>query len=132
MSETIVAPREREDRVLPAVTYVLYLAGLANGLTLLIGLFIAYANRGTASLKMQSHYTFLIRTFWVGLAWMGIAAGLVLFGIPLSLVLIGIPMMIAGGVIFSLGWVWLLARTLVGGYYLLKDEAYPRPQSWII
>ena len=38
-------------------------AGLVNGLTVLIGLLIAYSNRDRAGPVMESHYTFQIRTF---------------------------------------------------------------------
>ena len=37
-----------EDKTLPVIVYALYLLGLVNGLTILIGLVIAYASRDSA------------------------------------------------------------------------------------
>ena len=50
---------------------------------------------------------------------------------PLLIVLIGLPMIIAGGVIVSVVGIWFIVRTCVGLYYLSRDEAYPRPMSWL-
>ena len=86
MTETQTAVVTPEDRTLPAVVYGLYLLGLVNGLTILVGLVIAYMNRDTAGPRMRTHYTFLIRTFWISIAWFVIAGLLVLFGGVLSLV----------------------------------------------
>ena len=36
-----------EDRAMPAIVYVLYILGLFHGLTLIIGLVMAYGLRGT-------------------------------------------------------------------------------------
>jgi len=66
---TPLAPVATDDRTMPAVTYGLYLLGFASaGLTTLIGLIIAYANRAAATPAIASHYTFLIRTFWLSAA----------------------------------------------------------------
>jgi uncharacterized membrane protein len=73
-----------EDRTMPAVVYALYLLGIANGLTVVLGLVLALFNRNGAGARMRSHYTFLIRTCWLWLAWMLIGALLILFGFPLS------------------------------------------------
>ena len=56
-----------EDRAMPTVVYVLYLLGLFHGLTLIIGVIMAYVLRGSAGPANASHYTYLIRTFWVSL-----------------------------------------------------------------
>ncbi|HKR88397.1 MAG TPA: hypothetical protein VJS38_09485 [Phenylobacterium sp.] len=119
-----------EDRTMPAVVYALYLLGLVNGLTVLLGLILAYANRGGAGARMRSHYTFLIRTCWLWLAWMIIGALLLAVGIPLSFVLVGIPMAALGWAIVGLDHVWFAARVILGVIYLARDEPYPRPYSW--
>ena len=120
-----------EERVLPAVAYVLYLVGLPHGITIFFALLVAYFNRADASPKMQTHYTFIIRTFWLSIGWFLIGAAVFAVGIPLSIVLIGLPMMAVGGTICASVVVWSAVRCLVGGYYLLKDEPYPRPQAWL-
>jgi uncharacterized membrane protein len=121
-----------EDRSLPAIVYGLYLLGLMNGLTVFVGLIVAYANKGAAGPRMRSHYIFQIRTFWTALAWWVIGGWLVLFGAPLSLVLIGVPMIILGILIFAVGHIWFALRCVLGAVYLARDEPYPRPRTWLI
>ena len=121
-----------EDRTLPAVTYALYLLAFATGFTAIIGVIVAYANQASAGPQMRSHYTFLIRTFWIGLVWM-ILAGMVLgIGIPLSFILIGIPLLILAKVMFALGAAWYGLRCIVGVIYLAQGEPYPRPYAALI
>ena len=121
-----------EDSTLPMVVYGLYLIGLINGLTILVGLVIAYANRDGAGPRAQSHYIFQIRTFWTAVGWWVIGAVLLLWGIPLSLILIGIPLLILGGLIFALGHIWFALRCIVGLVHLSRGEAYPRPRTWLV
>jgi len=128
----VIETRAEEDKVLPAVVYGLYLLGFTNGLTFVVGLIVAYVNRDTAGPINESHYTFAIRTFWLSIAWFLIGALLLAFGIPLSLLLIGIPMMIAGGAIIGAVSLWFVVRCVMGIYYLVRGEAYPRPLAWLI
>ena len=122
-----------EDRVLPTIAYSLYLLGfLTGGTTMIIGLIVAYANLADAGPKAFSHYRFLIRTFWLAIAWFIIAGGLVLFGAPLSLVLIGLPFLWLGWFIGGAVGVWYLVRCCVGLVHLGREQAYPRPRSWLI
>lgn len=123
---------EGEDRVLPAVVYGLFLIGLVNGLTILIGLVIAYLYREKAGPRMRTHYVFQSRSCWMGLAIAVAAAVLILVGIPLSLVLVGIPIVGLGVTILSLVGVWFAIRCVLGLFYLYENEAYPRPDSWLI
>jgi uncharacterized membrane protein len=129
--EATAAPRAHEDRIVPAVVYILYIVGLTHGLTIFIGLLVAYFNKADASPRAQSHYVFLIRTFWLSIGWFMIGIAACVVGAIGSIVLVGIPVLLAGIAIVSSVWLWFLARCLVGGYYLLKDEPYPRPQSWL-
>lgn len=121
-----------EDRTMPAVAYALYLLGIANGLTVLFGLILALANRDGAGAKMRTHYTFLIRTCWLWLAWVVIGAALVLWGGILSVVLVGLPFLGLGLLILGLGHIWFALRAIVGVIYLARDEPYPRPYSWLL
>ncbi|UAL11218.1 DUF4870 family protein [Caulobacter segnis] len=128
----VIETHAEEDKVLPAVVYGLYLLGFTNGLTFVVGLIVAYVNRDAAGPINESHYTFAIRTFWLSIAWFLIGALLLAFGIPLSLLLIGIPMMIAGGAIIGAVSLWFVVRCVMGIYYLVRGEAYPRPLAWLI
>jgi uncharacterized membrane protein len=133
MTDSVTVARPHEDRVVPAVIYGLYLFGVFSALiTVFIGLIIAYAQRGSAGERMETHYTFLIRTFWLSIGWFLIGVALLVFGLPLLVVLIGLPMMIAGGLILSVVGVWFVVRCGLGIYYLAQDEPYPRPMSWLI
>lgn len=121
-----------EDRTLPIVVYALYLLGFTNGITFLIGLVVAYANRDSAGPAMRSHYTFQVRTFWLSIAWALIGAALIAVGIPLSLVLVGIPVVVLGGLIMGAVGVWFAVRCIVGLVVLARGDAYPRPMTWLI
>jgi uncharacterized membrane protein len=119
-----------DDRTLPAVSYGLYFLGFATaGLTSVIGVILAYAQRATASERAWSHYTFLIRTFWLGFVWMFAAAMLLAVGIPLSFVLIGIPLVLLSKAMFALGAIWYGLRLVLGVIHLSRDEGYPRPYA---
>ena len=131
MSETTPSVVTSEDRTLPAIVYGLYLLGLVNGLTILVGLVIAHINRDTAGPVMRSHYTFLIRTFWIGLAvFLGLG---VLIGISavLSVVLIGIPFLMLtmafSQLLFSIAVKW---RTMTGGTDGLTGFMRPSLFGW--
>ena len=120
-----------EDMTRVGVIYGLYLLGwISGGLTALIGLIIAYASRGAASPKAESHLTFQIRTIWVSLGWAILGGLLVVIGLPLSLVLIGLPIFHLGMSILALLGLLFVGRCIAGVIYLARGEDYPRPRSW--
>ena len=125
-----------EDRTMPIICYALYLLAFATGLTAVIGLIIAYVQRSTAGPVMHSHYTFLIRTFWLGLllAIVGGVVGGVIFaiGAVLTVILIGFPIMALAGLIWALAAVWFGLRCIVGVVHLSRGEAYPRPYAVLV
>lgn len=121
-----------EDKTLPMVAYVLYLLTFATFFTVFIGLIIAYANRATAGPKMESHYTFMIRTFWLTIAWAIIGGLLVLFGGIFSLILVGVPFLLLGFFICGAVGIWFGVRCILGLVHLSRGEAYPRPMNWLI
>jgi uncharacterized membrane protein len=47
--------------------YVLYLVSFLTGITVLVGLIIAYLQRDKTDRVSQSHFQFQITTFWIGL-----------------------------------------------------------------
>jgi uncharacterized membrane protein len=122
-----------EDRALPGIVYGLYLLGaVTGGVTLFIGLIVAYANLADAAPRAFSHYRFAIRTFWLSIAWFIIGGSLVLFGGPLSLVLIGLPFLWLGLFICGAVGLWFMIRAGVGLFYIVRGQAYPRPKTWLI
>jgi len=122
-----------EDRTMPAVAYALFLLGFVTaGFSAVAGLIVALASQGTAWPTMRSHFTFLVRTFWMGLAWCVLWGLLFALAIPLSLILIGIPLLILSKLALGLGVVWYGVRCIVGVIFLSQGEPYPRPYSWLI
>jgi len=109
----------QDDKTLPAVVYALNLAGLVTGgLTSVVAVALAYVSRKGAPEWLQSHYLFQIRTFWLSLL-IGLIGGL------LSFVGIGFLVLLALGV-------WIAVRSIMGLSWLLKGQAYPTPNSWMI
>lgn len=133
MTDTVPVAKPHEDRVLPAVVYALYIFGAMSMLiTVIIGLIIAYANRTTAGPRMATHYHFLIQTFWKTIWWFLIGLVATVVGFVLSFILIGLPVLAAGILILCVVGVWFYVRCVVGLVYLIQDEAYPRPDAWLI
>jgi uncharacterized membrane protein len=121
-----------EERTLPAVVYVLYILGLFHGVTLIIGLIMAYVLRGGAGPIMAGHYTYLIRTFWTSFL-VAIAGGaIMLVSIPFTFILIGIPFMWAGGVVCFLAWLWAIIRCIVGVVRLAEGAPIRQPYGWAV
>jgi len=120
-----------EDRTLPAIVYGLYLIGLTHGVTTVIGLIIAYACRDNAGPRMYSHYTWLIRTFWITAGAMVIGCLVALAGLPLMFLLIGFPVVALGAVMIGAAWVYCAVRLIIGIIYLARDEEIPRPYALI-
>ena len=118
-------PPEREtDRWLEPgktniqVIYVLYLASMIVGITSIIGVVIAYMNRGKAGGWLESHYTWAIRTFWMGILYSLIAAVLMIVGI-------GFLLIIAVAI-------WAIIRIVKGLQKVARDEAIDDPETWLI
>jgi len=121
-----------EDRALPAVVYALYILGLFHGLTLIIGLIMAYVLRGSSGPANASHYTYLIRTFWMSLGIAAAGVAIMLVSIPFTFILIGIPFLWAGGVICVLAWVWAMIRSIVGAIRLAEGAPIAQPYGWAV
>lgn len=100
------------------VVYILYFLSFVIGITSLIGVVIAYINRGKVGGFVESHYTWLIRTFWIGLLYGFIS-------LVLSMVAIGFLLMIAVVV-------WAVIRLVKGLMALNRNEPIANPQSWWI
>ena len=100
------------------VIYILYLASLVVGVTMIVGVVLAYINRGKTGGFVESHYTFLIRTFWIGLLY-----GLI--SVVLFFVFIGVLLMFVV-------LVWFIARCVLGLQALQRGEAVKKPESWLL
>jgi uncharacterized membrane protein len=106
-----------DDITMPMVVYVLYLVGLATGIAAMIGVILAYANRDkTAGTWLESHYTFQIRTFWIGFLILCVAALTFVLGI--------------GVLILLAFWIWAAVRAIIGLSKLSKREPIADPGTW--
>lgn len=117
------APRQTDRWLEPGPTnvqviYASYLLGFVIGVTPLIGIVIAYMNRGKAGGWIETHYTWAIRTFWIGILY-----GLVAF--VLAFVLIGFLLMLAVAV-------WVIVRVVVGFQAVGRGVPIRNPESWLI
>ena len=116
-------PRPQESWLEPGrlnvqIIYALYLASLLVGVTSLVAVVLAYINRGKGAAWLETHYTWAIRTFWIGLLFS-------LISLVLSFLLIGLL-----GFIATL--VWFIVRVVIGLQKVTRDEPIANPQSWII
>ncbi len=100
------------------VIYVLYLASFVIGITGIVGIVLAHLNSGKSEAWLESHYTWTIRNFWLGLL------GALLSGL-LMIVMIGMLLM-------PLVALWVIIRTIVGLQKLGRNEAIANPQSWLL
>ena len=97
--------------------YILYLLSLLFGITSLIGVIMAYINKGDVPDWVQSHYQFQIRSFWIALLF-GVIGGLtVVFGV--------------GILILVFVFLWWIVRCVKGMKYIAKGSAHPNPTSWM-
>ncbi len=98
------------------IIYVLYLANILIPFTSLVGVIMAYINKGDGNF-LDSHYQFQIRTFWIGLLY-------IVIGILLMFIFIGYLVLL-----FTV--IWLIVRAAKGLKYLGKQEPVPNPTSWM-
>ncbi|MEO8927835.1 MAG: hypothetical protein ABI306_11805 [Caulobacteraceae bacterium] len=104
------------QHMMALVIYILYL--VPGGITHIVGLVLAYVERDGAPDWLKSHYTFQIRTFWIGLLYFTVSA-------LLCVILVGVPLLIAT-------LIWFVVRCALGLSRLMRNEAYPNPESWTV
>jgi uncharacterized membrane protein len=101
------------------LVYGLYLVSVLLGITMLIGLVMAYINRGqVAGSWAESHYTYQIRTFWIGLLYSAIS-------VVLMLVLIGF-------LLIFVVLIWVFARCIRGLQWAGNGQPVPNPKTWMV
>ena len=93
-------------------------AWIVIGLSGIVGIILAYMNRGKAGGFIETHYTWLIRTFWIGLLY-------ALVSFVLMFLFIGFALMF-------LVAVWFIVRCIMGLQAVGRGEPINNPQSWLI
>jgi uncharacterized membrane protein len=104
------------DKGMALVIYILYLVGLVAGITYVVGVIMAYVNRGGSPDWLASHYSYQIRTFWIGL----------LFSVISSLLIAAL----VGYVLLLLTILWLIIRCAKGITLLNELRPVPNVITW--
>lgn len=98
--------------------YILYLVGLAFPVLPLIGVVLAYMFRKDATGFVESHNTYQIRTFWIGLAY--------------SILSMLLMIILIGWIVGLAALVWYVVRCVKGLQLLSKRQPVPDPQTWMV
>ena len=99
---------DNDERMVVLLAWGFLLAGIFTFVFGIVAVVIAYAKRSAAPPLWQSHYSAVIRMFWIWLV-------LTCIGVPLTLILIGyIPLAIAA--------VWTAAVGVVGFIKALESR----------
>lgn len=106
-----VATSVETDRTFTLVSYVLHLVGAIIGITSIIGLILNYAKRGTSGELLDSHHTWMIRSFWWAIFW--------------SIIGIVTLVIVIGGPILFIVWIWYIYRHVRGLIALADGQAMP-------
>jgi len=106
------------DTTMALVAYALLLANLVTGFTAVVGVVIAYVQRGKGPGWLDDHFRYQIRTFWIGLIYAVVAS-------VLSLIVIGLPLLLALAV-------WLIIRAVKGFKALQERRSPDNLDSWLI
>jgi uncharacterized membrane protein len=102
--------RESSLRQLTMIVYVLQIASIIFGITLIAGVIINYLKRkDVEGTWLESHFRWQIRTFWITLLWFGV-------GLALLIVVVGVFVLLALAM-------WLLYRAIKG--WLELEERRP-------
>ena len=100
------------------VVYILYIASMFLPFLILVGIVIAYVNRGKAGGWVDTHYSWLIRTFWIGLLFIAVS-------IILAIVAVGLLLMVVMPI-------WVIVRCVVGLQAANREEPIKNPESWLV
>ncbi|MEW5421417.1 DUF4870 family protein [Amorphus sp. 3PC139-8] len=121
MSDPVTQPQSEPGLFDPGrsnvqLIYILYLVSLVVGVTSIVGLIMAYISRGKADGWPVSHYTYQIRTFWIGLVYALIAGVLSVIGI--------------GIILFFAVAIWGVVRCVKGLQATGRRQAIANPSTW--
>lgn len=106
------ASAESNNRATLMLTYIAYVIGIFTGVGSIVGIIIAYLKKDDVRGSwMESHYAWLITTFWYTLI-----GGII--GFLLSFVIIGIPILFAVGI-------WYIYRCIKGFLAFQESKALP-------
>jgi uncharacterized membrane protein len=105
------------------LTYLLFALGPVTGVSSLFGLVISYLRLREADIAgtlLESHFRWLIRTFWLGV---GAILG--------SAILAGVLGPVIGGLAFLATLVWYVYRVAKGWLALYDEKQISDPRTWL-
>ena len=102
----------------PTIISLLYLSSFLLGITVIIGVVLAYVWKGEPQADWEaSHYAYLIRTFWIG--FLGSVISFILM-----IILIGFLLWIAVAVL-------VIVRCVLSLINAQKQAPMPNPETWL-
>ena len=102
-------------RTITIVAYVLHLLGAITGLPSIIALIINYVVKGDHGAMIDSHQSWMIKSFWYAIL------GCIISGI-LCITVIGL---ILGWIGFIAVWIWYIYRHIRGLIELAESKTMP-------
>ena len=103
----------------PTIISLLYLSSFVLGITGLVGVVLAFVWKGEPQAAWEeSHYQYLINTFWLGLAG-------TIVGVLLAIVAIGFLILLAVAAL-------VVVRSVMSLINAQKREPMPNPGSWLV
>ena len=120
-SDPQTAPASQPGTGTTQILYVLHLlAPFTAWLLAVVAIIVGMATRGDVrGTWLDSHYSWLSRTFWWGILWVVIAA---IVTVPLFITVVGIPLV---WLIWAVLFVWYLYRVIRG--WLRLNDRQPAP-----
>jgi len=105
---------ERSEKTIPTLVYLCYIGGLFWGVTMIVGVVLAYLYRdGAAATWYRSHFDYQIGIFWKSLLGFVLAFVLIFFGVGL--------------VVLVATWVWVIVKVVKGWRLLADGQPVPAP-----
>lgn len=111
----VLEAREPNDQAYAFAVYALYALGFFTIITAVVGVIVAHVKLSTSTGIWQSHFSFQIRTFWIGL--LSLFLGFVLLDYYI------------GALILLLWTIWTLVRIIKGAILLHDRRPIDRPTS---
>ena len=106
----------RDDVMLIYGLYLIGFVPIFGMVPILVGLVLAYLNRGQSDAVAESHYEYQIRQFWMGLLYLVVSAILIV-------IVIGVL-----GILATV--VWWIVRSVKGATALSRGEPPADPKTW--
>ena len=105
------------------VAWILYILSIPSAnLLVLVGLVLAYVNRGSATGLAAQHVEAQIRLFWSVFWISAVLWVLFIIGLVTSPLLIGLPVLLVSGLLLLLVSIWFTVKSVLGLLALLSDR----------